>query len=52
MLTVSIGIAVANSSDDLSLGYAKFLNVADEALYAAKRGGRNRTDVGHLPPAA
>ena len=52
VLTVSIGIAVANSSDDLSLGYAKFLNVADEALYAAKRGGRNRTDVGHLPPAA
>lgn len=52
VLTVSIGLAVAGSSDELALGYAKFLNVADGALYAAKRGGRNRVEVGRVLDAA
>ena len=41
-MTVSIGVALATNPDELALGYAHFLNRADEALYAAKRGGRNQ----------
>ena len=41
-VTVSIGVALATNPDELALGYAHFLNRADEALYAAKRGGRNQ----------
>jgi diguanylate cyclase (GGDEF)-like protein len=37
-VTVSIGLAAVHQSEDLELALAK----ADAALYAAKRGGRNR----------
>lgn len=40
-VTVSIGLAVAKGSEGLS----KVLGLADEALYRAKRGGRDRVSV-------
>ncbi len=40
-LTVSIGVAC---SDDPAMTAERLLRTADQALYAAKRGGRNRTE--------
>ncbi|SFV16315.1 sensor domain-containing diguanylate cyclase [Pseudoduganella namucuonensis] len=40
-ITVSVGIATTNSGPD-SLDVAGLIGAADRALYAAKRGGRNR----------
>jgi diguanylate cyclase (GGDEF)-like protein len=48
-LRVSIGVAVIDEGDD----FASLLRRADQAMYAAKRGGRNRvmgpTDVARFP---
>jgi len=48
-LRVSIGVAVIDAGDDL----ASLLRRADQAMYAAKRGGRNRvmgpTDLARYP---
>ena len=41
--TVSIGIAATRIADDLDLQTT--LNQADEALYRAKRNGRNRVEM-------
>lgn len=51
-LHVSIGVAVIAAGDD----FASMLRRADQAMYAAKRGGRNRvigpTELSRLPVAA
>jgi len=39
-VTISIGVAQAEAGQSLSV--AELLERADEQLYAAKRGGRNR----------
>lgn len=44
-VTVSLGLA---SSDEAFGGANELIQAADEALYAAKRGGRNRTSI-HMP---
>ena len=41
-VTVSIGVAAAQSED---MKVEEVLKLADQALYAAKRGGRNRVEV-------
>jgi diguanylate cyclase (GGDEF)-like protein len=41
-VTVSIGIAEPSAAHT---GVEDVLNLADQALYAAKRGGRNRVEV-------
>lgn len=46
--TVSIGLACCPEHAD---GLAALIHAADEALYAAKRGGRNRVEIAPLPPA-
>ncbi|MEQ7872755.1 sensor domain-containing diguanylate cyclase [Sphingomonas sp. ASV193] len=49
LVTVSLGVASSDEADDVD----GWLAAADEALYAAKRGGRNRTVMaGELPEAA
>ncbi|HEX4871648.1 MAG TPA: sensor domain-containing diguanylate cyclase [Nevskiaceae bacterium] len=45
IVTVSVGGAVATSKEDLLLGDNALLARADEALYEAKRSGRNATRV-------
>lgn len=42
VITVSVGISMARTSDELTLGFAHFINRADEAMYLAKRSGRNQ----------
>jgi diguanylate cyclase (GGDEF)-like protein len=44
--TLSIGVVAMEGSPDLR----DLLNRADEALYAAKRAGRNRTVIANRPP--
>ena len=45
-MTISIGISAGNlSSEDL---FDEFYNLADQALYLAKKEGRNRTRAIHL----
>lgn len=47
LLTVSVGFAVREGVDD---GPSRMMKRADDALYAAKRGGRNRVE-GYAPTA-
>ena len=52
VLTVSVGVATAYpgpEDDELSEGW--LLDCADQALYEAKKGGRNRISVAQLKPA-
>ncbi|MBL8437491.1 MAG: diguanylate cyclase [Zoogloeaceae bacterium] len=42
VVTVSIGVAVARASPSLEGGVFALLKAADQALYQAKRGGRNQ----------
>lgn len=52
-LTVSIGVATAYPApDDEELGDAWLLDCADQALYDAKKSGRNRIGVAQLKPSA
>lgn len=46
--TVSVGVGAKAQSDDLD----EAIRVADEALYAAKRGGRNRVELAWALPQA
>lgn len=48
-VTVSIGLAVATDEEDFRTGHLRLVRLADEALYVAKNGGRNRISVS-LPP--
>ncbi|MGO2563674.1 MAG: GGDEF domain-containing protein, partial [Pseudoalteromonas nigrifaciens] len=40
-VTVSFGVSDSNNIDD----YDRLLSGADQALYKAKNGGRNRTEI-------
>lgn len=46
-VTVSIGIAVAEEGETLE----RLMDRTDKALYAAKRGGRNRVEIAPVQPA-
>jgi PleD family two-component response regulator len=50
LTTISIGVAVCNVA---MIGIADLMRAADQALYDAKGGGRNRvvcsTDAGSIP---
>ncbi|MFQ5877376.1 MAG: diguanylate cyclase [Acidobacteriota bacterium] len=50
-ITVSVGVATYPTNDRVRLPQ-ELVKAADDALYAAKRGGRNRTQVdgGSIPP--
>jgi diguanylate cyclase (GGDEF)-like protein len=43
-MSVSIGVALIDANEELSTALAR----ADHALYAAKRGGRNRVETGEM----
>lgn len=49
VVTVSIGLAVADNEEDFRTGHLRLVRLADEALYVAKRGGRNRVSVSLRP---
>ncbi|MFB9319248.1 diguanylate cyclase [Cryptosporangium minutisporangium] len=45
-VTVSVGVHCTESTGDAGVDLGTLLGIADEALYAAKRAGRNRVVVG------
>lgn len=49
-LTISIGLALGVPSPNLTAG--EYLRLADQALYEAKRNGRNRLQVSSVSPSA
>ncbi len=51
VLTISAGACLAGTAAELSIGAHAMLDIADEALYAAKDGGRNAGKVAGVPPA-
>jgi diguanylate cyclase (GGDEF)-like protein len=48
-LTVSIGMATYNALQDASMNKSDLLKAADDALYQAKRDGKNKTLIGSYP---
>jgi len=49
LVTVSIGLAIADNEDDFRTGHVRLVRLADEALYVAKNSGRNRVSVSLHP---
>jgi diguanylate cyclase (GGDEF)-like protein len=51
-VTVSLGLCAADADDDGTRSVGELIEIADRALYAAKRAGRNRLVVGGRAAAA